>query len=45
MPLASFFAVVESLEAIYGDGLALRPDVGLLGWLVVAAPVSGEGDR
>lgn len=46
IPLGSLGSVVAGLKGTYGEGLVIRTDAGIDGWLVIArpdAPAAGAG--
>lgn len=42
VPLGSLGPLVQGLKGTYGDGLVIRTDAGINGWMVIA--VSSPGD-
>lgn len=40
LPLTALSDVIHGLQATYGDGLVVRTDTGIEGWMVIARPDS-----
>ena len=40
IPLGSLGSVVTGLKGTYGEGLVIRTDAGIDGWLVIARPAA-----